>query len=175
MVVAIFSPQKFFYKRGRKKNSSWITDHSCCESWVCMMLISSRWAHSVVITFKLPARLVWFLVDHCFCLWQHSQSLLAHSGSVAMEFNYENNYLLSFCFLTCLFIHLVFTLMAFSLTHSLTKYDLPALISFIWLLDHFEVICTSLLLIIGLSLAHSIATGLLTIPVFQSCKFFDKK
>ena len=119
MVVAIFLPQKFFYKRGRKKNSSWITDHSCCESWVCMMLISSRWAHSVVITFKLPARLVWFLVDHCFCLWQHSQSLLAHSGSVAMEFNYENNYLLSFCFLTCLFIHLVFTLMAISLTHSL--------------------------------------------------------
>ena len=41
MVVAIFLPQNFFYKRGRK-NSSWITDHSCCESWVCVLMLTSN-------------------------------------------------------------------------------------------------------------------------------------
>ena len=42
LVVAIFLPQNFFYKRGGKKNSSWITDHSCCESWVCVLMLKSN-------------------------------------------------------------------------------------------------------------------------------------
>ena len=54
--------KNFFFKHG---------DHSCCESWECVLMLTSNWqAHGVVIRFKLPVRLVWFLVDHCFCLWQ---------------------------------------------------------------------------------------------------------